>query len=499
MKNEKLARMHNNKSKIDTLFNKAFSNSEIKPSAKLWENIEKRILLEERKKRIAYLTRWGAGLFLLLLISTGSWLWFNSKDAVLNGQHSHFDIKEKTTVPTVITETPENTNSINNTGIIIENNHVQKTISINKNEKDNSHYRKVNAPASILFTQKREQSPEVPLKNRNKISYDLVSNNENQIEIDKSNHVEVNIKMDTSDDIDITERKQQHVLNDSLILKNEVAISNDSIAVKKQNFLLSMNTDSVKKSDYSINEDIKILNHAIPPQWCLGLSYSPDYTYQVFKIGDFLLNHAPAQLSVSSQYQYIESSQPLYSYTFGIQGGYLINTKLSFQTGLHYSSKGEKTMIAVIDSTSSGGGGAFTTTSSPVSPVVTKSDQQVIYQYKFIDVPLFLRYKTGNSSKISSVTSAGVSLNFFQGYSAILMRDSSSNNQNQGDPPDVSYLRKMGYSIFISTGIEYKITSKISLGGEPVFTYSLTPLRYNPSVKMYPYSFGLAISFRLYM
>ena len=154
-------------------------------------------------------------------------------------------------------------------------------------------------------------------------------------------------------------------------------------------------------------------------------------------------------------------------------------------------------MIAVIDSTPSGGF-SFTATSSPVTPVVTKTEQQVIYQYKFVDIPVFLRYKTGNSGKISSVTSAGVSLNFFQGYSAVLISD-SINNQNQEAPPDVSYLRKMGYSILISTGIEYKITSKISLGGEPVFSYSLTPLRHNSSAKIYPYSFGLAISLRLYM
>jgi len=524
----------NNKiNKTDKLFRDALSNKEVLPPAPVWENIEKQVLLEEKEKdrrRIIYLTWWAAAASLLLIIITGTWIWNktdnrltpnnNNSTTVLNESSSTNDSKENT--PAKADE--ENRSLISEKDLVIDDTRtIEEKNNVNVPEQKLTAEKKPVGSLENTNTAKKKKphNEEIPIgtnsianakeknsenKIKQKPNSENTSKQENNFSTDspKTNDIAVTTNNSEKQTIqktidDITSSKNQAPkINDQTIKSSDINATEKSVPIT--NLLVTFNPlqaslPGIMDTSKKINVDqLAIVRPLLSKEnkWCLGATFSPDYTYQVFK----------SKNTKEAQDVYINNSQPRYTFSYGLHGGYKLNKNWSLQTGIYYADRGEKTIIAIIDSTPSGviifnatGIGPSAVNVNNNNAIVTQNDKEVLYSYKYIDVPLILKYRLGEK-KLAFTSSTGLLFNFFLNYSATVAGNNNSTTYLENT--DKSGFRKVGYSVMISAGADYKITNRISISGEPTFRYSLTTLSSNTSLKSYPYSLGLATSLRYF-
>jgi len=280
-----------------------------------------------------------------------------------------------------------------------------------------------------------------------------------------------------------------------------------------KNSLLTSYSKLETKSQEIIYSDYQYLPESNTPKlvnrWSIAAMASPTYFSAINSGSDALSS------------QIISSEQPLFSYSGGVAFAYKISKRFSIQSGLYYSSLGQK--VDGINSysgfqqygttksghnfevlTSSGtvvtsnpdiflsANGAdrivtaytkdvFDPNKASLQPVNTSLDQN----FSYLEFPVILRYKLVDKT---------IGINLIGGLSYNLLVHNAVSTTLDGnvyEVGDTKGLNPLSLSSSFGMGMEYNISSKLSLNLEPTFRYYLNPFSVTSGTFIHPYSFGI--------
>lgn len=328
---------------------------------------------------------------------------------------------------------------------------------------------------------------------------------------------QVNKYSDLSSDVAYPDSTTENDVNDQAPFQvlNVNSLRSRSIADNLSGRGASLNSPAFKQSS-SLNfkySDLQYYpdNIATKPveRWSIAAMASPTYFSRI--------NSGNDQLSS----QIISSEEPLFSYSGGVSFSYKISKRFSIQSGLYYSALGQK--VDGINSFSgfgqynsskgdhsfevlTGNGTVYTnnpdvylSSSVPdriqtaytkdvfdpkkasLQPVNTSLNQNLSY----LEFPVLLRYK---------IVDKTLGINLIGGLSYnLLVRNEVTTTLNGNNYPvgDTRGLNPLSLSSSLGMGMEYNITSKLSLNLEPTFRYYLNPFTVTTGTYVHPYSFGI--------
>ena len=244
-------------------------------------------------------------------------------------------------------------------------------------------------------------------------------------------------------------------------------------------------------------------------RWSIEALASPTY-YSTFTSGnDQLTSQLPS------------TEKPLFSYSGGVGFSYKISKRFSIQSGIYYSSFGQRldgiySFSGFQKYNESKGGPSFEvpTTSGTVytiNPDVYLTDYgsgKVISAYtndafdpnkaslqyisnsltqnlSYLELPVIVRYKVIDKM-IGINIIGGLSYNLLVSNSAYTMKDGTKYSIG-----DTKGLNPLALSSSLGMGMEYNLSDKLSLNLEPTFRYYLNPFSVTTGSFIHPYSFGI--------
>ncbi len=198
-------------------------------------------------------------------------------------------------------------------------------------------------------------------------------------------------------------------------------------------------------------------------EYSWGLTFSPDYCYRT--------------LNSESSGQWIadlrDSTEiPKFGFTTGLSLLFRPWNRISFETGIQYSDKGEKTIILELN---------------PLEPDPALPTNQVRFNhhYYYLDIPLKINY-TVLKGKVKIFVSAGFSTNIYlyqQTKLSFVGSDETNLSTSSGD------FSRFNVALLIGGGIDYDIGKRLIFRLEPIYRRSVTPVVDAP-IKQYQYSIG---------
>ena len=251
-----------------------------------------------------------------------------------------------------------------------------------------------------------------------------------------------------------------------------------------------------------------LLNNPNRPmdRWSIAAMASPTYYSGISSGSDQLSN------------KIMSSEQPLFSYSGGLSFSYKISKRFSIQSGLYYSSLGQK--VDGINSysgftqynktkgdhnfevlTSNGkvyatNPDVFLTANGP-DRILTKDvfdpkkaslqpvNSSLNQNFSYLEFPVILRYK---------IVDKTIGINLIGGLSYNLLVHNSVYTTLDGKIypiGDTKGLNPLTLSSSLGMGMEYNISGKLSLNLEPTFRYYLNPFSVTTGSFIHPYSFGI--------
>ena len=244
-------------------------------------------------------------------------------------------------------------------------------------------------------------------------------------------------------------------------------------------------------------------------KWSLTAMASPTY-YMRPELGSSEISN-----------QISSSEQSRVSYSGGVGFSYKISKKLSIQSGLYYSSIGNKVddIFSFAGFTpfdlSKGDHNFEVMTSSgeiytenpdvflmdmsgdrvmtkytndvfdPLKSKLSYINNSLFQNFSYLEMPVIIRYKLIDKS-IDFNLIGGLSYNLLVGNSVHTVIDGSKYNVGK-----TAGVNPFMVSSSVGMGMEYSISEKISLNLEPTFRYYINPFNNIQSVGAHPYSFGV--------
>ena len=287
----------------------------------------------------------------------------------------------------------------------------------------------------------------------------------------------------------------------------------------QSNIIIPSGIRSVMSTDYTKDNSASEISDLNSPafeelksktdRWSLTAMASPTY-------------YMRPDLSSSDMADQVSSlEQSRISYSGGLSFSYKISRKLSIQSGLYYSSIGNKVDdirsyagFSRFDYTKGDHNFEVMTTSGPIftsNPDVFLADiggDRVVTRYtndvfdpgkanlsyinsslfqnlSYLEMPVFVRYKLIDKSLDFNLV-GGLSYNLLINNSVHAMIDGS-----KYDIGKTAGLNSFMVSSSFGMGMEYSLSEKISLNLEPTFRYFLNPFSNIQSSGARPYSFGV--------
>jgi hypothetical protein len=248
-------------------------------------------------------------------------------------------------------------------------------------------------------------------------------------------------------------------------------------------------------------------------RWTISAMASPDY-YSSIKSGN---NEAASELA--------GSEKPVVSYSGGMGVSYKVNRRMSIQSGVVYSSIGQKvtgisSFSGFSDYYDAKGTSQFSVQTSnglivsnnnniflrdeisgrvlssytadsfdPAKANLTYLNSSITQNFNYLEIPVLLKYKAIDR-KIDVNFVGGLSYNMLVGNSAFAKvgGEKYSIGKTEG-------LNPANFSSSLGLGFEYNFSGKISLNIEPTFRYYITPLGDLVGSSIHPYSFGVLSGF----
>lgn len=201
-----------------------------------------------------------------------------------------------------------------------------------------------------------------------------------------------------------------------------------------------------------------------------------------------------------SSYNFNNEETPGFSYTTGVKLQYAFSKHWSVQTGCAYSVFSQLIKPTTLNYDN---GGFYLSSSSgtvelPASLYsaahagdslnLSSNTKQII---QFINIPLLVKYSI-SVHKFTLYTYLGASVNFIKGEKTTIHIQNGGDIQSATVPNSMQGLKRNNYSLHLGLGLQYNISEKLSIGLEPAFDGSFTPINQGMPVNSFPYSIGLS-------
>jgi hypothetical protein len=328
--------------------------------------------------------------------------------------------------------------------------------------------------------------------------------------------------------------KKHQVKNSSEVLpevNNQVVIIQDaetpastgeSLYIQETKGLSLINSEAVRltpmkkvqKNPIPLNyPELQIFPEVSTPKlqnrWSIAAMASPTY-YSRFNSGNDELSK-----------QLMDAEEPLVSYSGGLAFSYKISKRFSIQSGLYYSSLGQKLdginsfdgfkpfdnskgdhNFEVLTTTgtiftnnpdvflSAEGSGRLLTAYTvdvfdPKKASLQYLNNSLSQNFSYLELPVILRYK---------VIDKTIGINVIGGLSYNLLVNNSVYTTIDGNKYSVGKtqgLNPLMLSSSLGMGMEYNVSKKLSLNLEPTLRYYLNPFSVSTGTYFHPYSFGI--------
>jgi hypothetical protein len=213
---------------------------------------------------------------------------------------------------------------------------------------------------------------------------------------------------------------------------------------------------------YSQTSEIKPLG-----KFTVGIAFSPDYCYRTLKAD----GSSKWIADMRDEQEIVKLG-----FTTGASILYNFSNKISFESGLFFSDKGEKTKKREYRLMDPG-------------DVNTPTYGVHNYHYLYLDVPVKVNYYL-TTGKIKAFVSAGTSANIF-----LKEKRSSTYTYADGRTEDRTVFSDSGFSrvnlaAVAGFGLDYELTENLQIRVEPIYRRSVTSI-INAPIKGYLYSAGI--------
>lgn len=215
-------------------------------------------------------------------------------------------------------------------------------------------------------------------------------------------------------------------------------------------------------------------------KWAIGLSYSPDLCYRI------------KYTSRMSNYNG-ETEKPKAGMTAGINFLYKLMDRVGIETGILYSTKGQKVYSPSVNWINPDGSGNYDGSIPNYTPGLSykSAERKSTYTYKYLEIPLKISWYAINN-KFKLYPSIGVSANIFLGKKTV-----SEYNFNEGGSAaktttdyDPKNIPAADMAVLVGVGLSYDVSKNIFIKAEPVYRQFVRPLVDSPISGSF-YSFGL--------
>jgi opacity protein-like surface antigen len=319
---------------------------------------------------------------------------------------------------------------------------------------------------------------------------------------------------------------QPAIASENIVKEEEIVVTAENVAYpllpggftdansrSTRSDLIALN--STRTNDINVEEYTPLYLPEIPvnnktERWTIAALVSPTYMSS-FHTGE----NAVADQLVSAE-------QPIVSYAGGVALSYKVSKRFSVQSGLYYSSYGNKLTgitsfagfqnydqmksnhnfeilttngtvytsnsdIYLIDKISDNRMAAYYDKSSfdPAKASLQYLDNSLRQNLSYLELPVILRYK---------LVDRAVDFNIVGGLSSNLLVNNSVYTSLDGGKYEVGKtegLNTITFSSSLGMGMEYSFTENLSLNLEPTFRYYLNPFSNITGMKIHPYSFGI--------
>lgn len=453
---------------MDNVFRDRLGDIEISAPSEVWENVSAQINIRS-KKDYTFLYKIAAAVAAITII--GSLYMLISKDQ------------------------------------IVRNENVVSEILLNNSEKENVVVEKENVE-QIRESKNDELIADLYYGNEVSNTSEPIMDGDNSAE----NAQATNTVIEREKDIEDVKLMALLPINlDFEVLKPELIISKTKDSVNKNEFVPDMNLLLA----LNIMEAEKIEKEK-QSKWAIGGDFTPLYSYRSISNSNSKYDAA--------YYNSVES--PMMTYTGGLNLQYKALDRLSIQAGVYYSSMGQsldymtvysnkaydmvaeeykdrfvnsyeidnsagaisfKTSYVIIDELAArvndmSSNKGFVNTADPVFQDL---DAEIQQSFKYIEVPVILRYKLIDK-EIDFNIIGGIGANFLIGNDVILSYGNTKEviGETKGVDP-VNYSGSLGF------GIEYPLMKRIKLKLEPSIKYYLNSINSSSSIDSHPYSIGI--------
>lgn len=470
---------------IDDIFRKELETLEINPPLKVWSDIEDR--LNRKRKIILLYYRIGIAAGIALLIGFSGIYYYSSNY-----------------------QTPITKKDIANNN---KHNKTQQVSSIATNTQPETKSQGSNTISNYNHTQSHSQSNSTSGNTNKAIANKAYTNT---------------LQQNTSENNKIQNTTEQNINNSGLSMISPITCK--SISGRRSTFRISIpdhSSDSViipvkQNEKQDLLASIEVINK--PKRWTIEGQYAPIYSYRS-------LSYVSSTNPSKAAYNNAESG--LFAYSYGIKANYEASKHITLQIGLFYSLMGQtlKDIYMVSDAQASiigtnsdidtrlinsslgpisngnslpetaydinyigynsyinkVGFGETNNLSNPnaYSNTVSRTNASLIQQFKYLEIPLVIRYTIGNR-KLKFHLAGGFSTNILLNSDAILKKDGEKNVI--GETTD---LKAINFACLFGIGLSYPVRPKLDITLEPTFKYHLSNLRTDPSIIAHLYSFGI--------
>jgi len=502
----------------------AFENAEIKPWRTSWDSVKMEldaVNAENKRKRFFMFLRYSAAACFLLAIGLFTAFWFNGSEnkvlSVLTDKKENNQYKNPNLTDSKILSDQKTKNRKNLNESDIEKSKSQKNKNTNNYKKD-----------KFLQVEKQNQL------NSSKSEKERSISSVNLITINKKRNFNKSAKeiLIQGNDYKIlpneinSDGRIGNILAIYTLKKTTKDFNNQLIVLpKKENYLPLIGDDPEKKEEKKAiqrwNMDLAYAPGSFQPniQSYKASSYASSVqSNQVGSTNSLNINYYSAvsktafQNASNSVDNDLSHSKPAFSYQVNLGAGYSLNSKFSVNMGLQYLyqnsqvttsqyftdnlSNNKNVYLTDVVSTDAKASqletlDKFSITNS-FSRTNTNSDITINNTYRYLSVPIIIRYKLINK-KIGLSAGTGISADIFInnqiGNHKDGVNEQTFNSSN-------SIYKSLAYSGLLNVRMDYKFSKRYSFFLEPGFRTALNSFTRSSSVNSYPISLNVGTGFR---
>ncbi|WP_397364267.1 hypothetical protein [Olleya sp. R77988] len=499
-----------NKKNIDRLFQEKFKDFEVKPDAKVWQNIQSKLKEEEDDKPVVIIPLWlklsGIAASFTLLLFLGNSI-FNTNNnpvtpSIVDGEKTRNNIiikdsslNNKNYIKKIDIKSTEKIN--NNELIATQKEDIKNPIENNKKTSTTSYYNKLNNKQLTSNNNTNKPTNKVSFNKKNTIARNTTLIKQNNITV--LNKPTNNIDKTSVDNKNVIKKDKQLIDNKNKTdIKEAVAETNlkKNPIEKEKTSIEDAIAENEKTEDLIEKEDVT-------NRWKVNANIAPVY-YNTIGKG----SHLDEQFNENNKSGEINTS-------YGVKVGYAINDKFTVRSGINRLNLSYDTDdVVVYKKFNSSTSNSFTSINNSsvlrnVNFITTTSGQQlsmisannvntmevsrslnaaISQRMSYFEVPLEIEYK---------LIDKNFGINLIGGLSTFILNDNQVVSELNGSKTKIgeaNNINSVSFSANFGIGLNYAFSKSVVFNFEPTFKYQLNAYS-NTSGDFNPYIVGVYSGF----